>query len=359
LVRIYRDLGAEKSLVEQLEKHGIHSLRSLEDVETHIRESDEIIEKKRNLERTRILNEIQNLKKQHASLMEDRTSKIVIRQKILVEERVQLQEQLSKPRIPTRNPIKWIIRAYRRWKSGRRLRHLENHFMEELEKPLRTLTREIKSLEKETEFLENNIEGLIQERLYPEIIRKQRIDYVLKNVQTWISGARGERDVVEALRSLPDTYIIINDIKLQLDTPMMSEVGLRTKCQADHIVIGPPGLFNIETKNWSYESISRLDFRSPIQQIIFTGKALYSEVNRAIRKRRIKIKRHHWGERGIRVYNILAMVGAMPQTEFQHVKMLPVNRLKGYIEYFESIFKPDEVNEIANWIILATQDKRT
>ncbi len=62
------DLGAEKSLVEKLEQHGVHSLRSLEDVETHIRESDAILEKKRNSERTRILNEILALSMVHISM---------------------------------------------------------------------------------------------------------------------------------------------------------------------------------------------------------------------------------------------------------------------------------------------------
>ena len=86
-------------------------------------------------------------------------------------------------------------------------------------------------------------------------------------------------------------------------------------------------------------------------QIKFTGKALYRDLNRAVRRRKIRVKRHRWGERGINVYNILAMVGAMPKTEFQYVKMLSVERLNEYLKHFEPAFKQKEVESVANWIL--------
>ena len=54
----------------------------------------------------------------------------------------------------------------------------------------------------------------------------------------WNKGSWGEGAVGNALRTLPDEYHVIHD----LDTGFGN---------IDHIVIGPRGLFIIETKNWS------------------------------------------------------------------------------------------------------------
>ena len=109
-------------------------------------------------------------------------------------------------------------------------------------------------------------------------------------------------------------------------------------------------MFNIETKYWSQKSVQSLDLRSPVAQIRLTGKALWRDLNRAVANKQIRVKGHHWGERSIQVRNILAMVGAMPKTEFQYVKMMAVNRLKGYLEYFEPALNGSEVESISRWL---------
>jgi hypothetical protein len=40
----------------------------------------------------------------------------------------------------------------------------------------------------------------------------------------------------------------------------------------------------------------------------------------------------------------------MPNAEFQYVKILPINRLQGYLEYFEPVLQNQEVESITNWI---------
>ena len=49
----------------------------------------------------------------------------------------------------------------------------------------------------------------------------------------------------------------------------------------------------------------------------------------------------------------------MRKTEFQFIKMLSVDSFREYIEFLESIFSFEEINETTNWIILTTQGKRT
>jgi hypothetical protein len=56
----------------------------------------------------------------------------------------------------------------------------------------------------------------------------------------WFLGRTGESKVTEALKSLPDEYVVLNDIVLP-----------DRKGNVDHLLIGPNGVFVIETKNYS------------------------------------------------------------------------------------------------------------
>lgn len=66
------------------------------------------------------------------------------------------------------------------------------------------------------------------------------IDRELWNVRAWRRGADGERMVGEMLETeLPDAYCVFNDVCFP---------GRRANI--DHLVIGPSGVFVLNTKNW-------------------------------------------------------------------------------------------------------------
>ncbi len=58
--------------------------------------------------------------------------------------------------------------------------------------------------------------------------------------QNWVKGAEGERVVSEYLNDLPQDYYILNDVTIP---------GIYGNI--DHVVVGPTGIFVIETKNFS------------------------------------------------------------------------------------------------------------
>ena len=79
----------------------------------------------------------------------------------------------------------------------------------------------------------------------------KRIDVLKKMKQSnMYSGAIGEMDVVDALRELPDTYHVVNDLRFHLSPRFMINENLISHAQVDHLVIGPPGIFALETKCW-------------------------------------------------------------------------------------------------------------
>lgn len=60
----------------------------------------------------------------------------------------------------------------------------------------------------------------------------------LRHVERFFKGARGEEHVSELLTHLPDAYHVFNDF-------------LASGSHVDHVVVGPAGVFSIETKCWN------------------------------------------------------------------------------------------------------------
>jgi hypothetical protein len=274
----------------------------------------------------------------------------------LTNERNYLNDRVKALGVPSSNFFIRIFRVFLSWFAKRRLRYLETNFYREVNKPLVNLSSKIDDLETQIKNAQITFEDELLRRVGPHILKKENIDKALEHTGKWLVGARGEREVVQSLASLPDAFVVINDVILHFKPPLRTENGPRFQCQADHVVVGPNGVFNIETKYWSERSVQNLDLRSPVEQIKITGKGLWRELNGAIRNRHIKLNKHHWGDTNINVRNLLVMVGAMPDADFQMVKLLPVERLRGYIEYFDPVFEVDEVENIVFWITSASHD---
>lgn len=63
---------------------------------------------------------------------------------------------------------------------------------------------------------------------------------MLKESRNWYRGATGEQLVGADLESLPDDYHVFHDLRASVN---IAE-------NIDHMVIGPTGIFVVETKNW-------------------------------------------------------------------------------------------------------------
>jgi hypothetical protein len=152
------------------------------------------------------------------------------------------------------------------------------------------------------------------------------------------------------LEKLSDDYILINDFSYTFERPLYHKEQ-KTKIntiQIDHVIVSPAGVFLIETKNWSKESVQNLSLRSPIAQIQRTSFALFILLNRTAN---FKIIPHHWGERKIPIKSLIVMINNKPAAEFQYVKVLTLNELLGYIKHFKPSLTTEGVQEIADYLL--------
>ena len=76
-----------------------------------------------------------------------------------------------------------------------------------------------------------------------DVARRQRekAERLQKSAALWERGAQGEQAVARALAALPEGWIVLHDL---------SWPG-RQRANLDHVVIGPPGVFVVDAKNWS------------------------------------------------------------------------------------------------------------
>ncbi len=175
---------------------------------------------------------------------------------------------------------------------------------------------------------------------------------VVDSLYTQIAGAIGESAVVKELQKLSDNYILFNDFSVNFNPPIYNRKDNDRifSIQIDHLLVCNSGIFVLETKNWSKQSIKSLDLRSPVQQIMRTSYALFVLLNSESEYNRIKLDRHHWGNKQIPVRNIIVMINEKPKEIFKHVKVVTLNQLIGYITYFDTIFNDAEVKSIADYL---------
>ncbi len=126
-----------------------------------------------------------------------------------------------------------------------------------IETPFKTSKQKLNDIQK-------NKRLMIEQK--PQVIDQacKKVTYsynVITENKTFLIGAEAEEEVIEYLSQLPDNYHILNDVKLQFYKAIhWKEYNDYIKTsQIDHIVIGPTGIFLLETKNWK---VSDLDVKS-------------------------------------------------------------------------------------------------
>lgn len=207
----------------------------------------------------------------------------------------------------------------------------------------------IKKLTNKISNLKKNYEKILSTRCIESYKKLDFIKEIVDGLYTLIAGAVGENAVVNELQKLPDNYYLINDFSVDFNPPIYNkkENDRIFSIQVDHLLICQSGVFLLETKNWSKQSINSLDLRSPVKQILRTSYALFVLLNS---ESNINLTRHHWGSKKISIRNIIVMISEKPKEEFKHVKVLSLNELNGYIKYFDEIFSEAEAENIFNYL---------
>lgn len=203
------------------------------------------------------------------------------------------------------------------------------------------------------QFIISSPEDAVMQICSRQLGELDRKKSVIDQVNNSIYGALGEQKVVDTLRKLSDDCILINDFNCKFHPAIYTqkENDYIKSVQIDHILITRSGIFLIETKNWSQHSVNNPSLYSPVQQIKRANLALYIIIKRKFSNTNLLLKKHHWGDRKIPIRNLIVFINYKPIEEFQYVKILMLNDLLGYINYFKPCFSNEETQMIAGYLL--------
>ncbi|NHK33068.1 MAG: hypothetical protein FK730_17095 [Asgard group archaeon] len=342
-VHLARVIGESGSWLNFISEVGVE-FNSINDVNDFQSNWKRYIQENEHKERDKLQNEINQLNFQINEITRYYYRLIDERRKILLQEKKDIPDQIKQLENEQIKFFRKIINFFKKRKLRRRLNILETNFKNVLESPYRSHTLKIANLTEQRNYLTDNFENIIERKTYSFNINTKRIVDAIEEHKLLQLGAIGEQKAITELSKLPDSYTVFNDYELEFHRPLYrkQENEYIYSIQVDHLVVGPSGVFLVETKNWSKDSIMNLDLYSPVKQIRRASYAIFVKLH----GRKSNVFSHHWGEKKIPDKSIILMIGAKPREEFQYVKILSLQRLLGYIKYFKPIFSLEEVDGI-------------
>ena len=360
MCRTYNTIGSLASLKSHLKDNSILEFNSIK----------EVIDFQRSFETTRLrlISSYENLIKEEENLL-----KLELQE---LDSAIEMQKQQSKQRLsgeidklkqllinsiemaPTNLFLK-LPGIFRQMNLKRQIQYKEVNFNLNVRRSVDKLESTQRIKNKRYHFITAQFDEAVKESARKDLSELDRKKTVIDEVNSLIYGALGEHKVAKKLKALPDEYILINDFAVSLSPPIYNsqEDEYIKSIQVDHLLVAPSGIFVIETKNWSESSLKNLSLRSPVQQIKRTSFVLFMMLNNEMSNYRLKLNSHHWGNKKISIKNLIVMTKIKPKEEFQYAKVLTLDELLGYVNYFKPIFSETETQGIADFLLMVNDRK--
>lgn len=355
--KIYNTIGSLKTIQIELVKNNIDDFNSIDELITLKKEypiiKQNIIEKHNLLiqnEKAKLEKEINNFHFILESKITAAISNYNLKRRALFQEIEQLP--------PAKNKIIPSIIDY--WSNFIIWSKITLNYFEYKFKYFKIMVKtliETTNSKKRLKYFENNFTSAVAKSYDMELENVSKKNKVITHINNFIYGSIGEQKVVNVLKDLKEDYIVINDFNYTFNKPLNNkyENSIIKTIQIDHVVITPAGIFIIETKNWSTQSINNKDLKSPVTQINNLKYALSILLSKSIQLK-WSVNNHHWGNQKTPIRNIIVLTNQKTEEKYNYVKICTLNELNGYIEWFnnenqKAIYTSSKVEKIANYLL--------
>lgn len=359
MCKTYNTIGSLTSLKKHLEENNIHDFKSLKEV-INFQKSYSFLRQKLISDYEIFIENEKNILNENLPILEE----LIKNQRQQSELRFKsaianLHQELNiLTNYSSKNIFHRVISSLKKWNYKRKIRLRECSFENDVNKSIAELVNDYQIKQNRYQFITSNFEEAVKQSAYNQLFEIERKKRIIDNLNNYIYGAIGEQKVVKTLEKLSDEYFLINDFSVSFSKPIYNrrENDYIKSVQIDHILVGPSGVFIIETKNWSEKSLENFSLRSPVEQIRRSSFALFALLNNENSNFSLRLNSHHWGVKKIPLKNLIVLTNTRPIEEFQYVKILTVDELIGYVNYFKPIFSPSETKKITE-MILEINDK--
>ncbi|MGF7079327.1 nuclease-related domain-containing protein [Mucilaginibacter sp. UYCu711] len=264
-----------------------------------------------------------------------------------------LKHRLENLSVTKGNLIQTIICYIKKIRLKQEIDFHKHSFNSKISDAVENLAQEYNKKNDRFQFLNSSPEVAVMQSCSSELQELDRQKNIIDEINNSIYGAIGEQKVVRELEKLNDDYILINDFTCNFHPAIYNknENDYIKSVQIDHLLIAPSGIFLIETKNWSEQSLHNLNLYSPVQQIKRANFAIYRILNGEFSNQKLRLKEHHWGDRKVSIRNLIVLINHKPIEEFKYVKILTADDLIRYVSYFDPCFSKGETQMIANHLL--------
>jgi hypothetical protein len=347
MATMYNQVGALEELLRRINVAGINSLN---DIYEFWKDFDKNKNEVLSQTKESISNEIKDLEEKEEALMMryiERRQEAENRLEHNIQDLDTKISLLSKARLP--KVFNWVFSAMGVWLRYRKNRLVKN-FKALVEKDCRPVSLEIRDTKNLIQYLKDNFEVEVESRSQDDITRLKKTQAAILENKPLYYGAIGEEKTRIQLDKLPDSYCVINNYIKYFNPPIIDRKNNDPiqSIQVDHLVVGPTGLFVIESKNWSQQTISENRFFSPVRQVKRNGFALFARLNRLARHGYLPSFIGQEGVQQISPRKIIVSSKRFPEENVQFVKFMPPERLPDYITYGERVFSDQQIAELEN-----------
>ncbi len=188
----------------------------------------------------------------------------------------------------------------------------------------------------------NNLVSNKEKVINAECRKVSEAYHYLEQNKTFLIGAQGEELVIRVLSGLPEGYHILNDINLHFSPAIYRKATNDhiKSSQIDHIVVGPTGLFLVETKKWKSSDI-QLKSEDLLFQVRRSNFALWVFLQNYYQTKNMpKIRNVIVATQGFESYHKLD----------NYIDVITPDQLTSYITRREHIFFKDDIENLVSTI---------
>lgn len=215
-----------------------------------------------------------------------------------------------------------LLRWYNNWRRVPPLRHRLASLNDEPRRVAHPHATALASTRNALERVRSNPQAKAAQRVSQREQRLSRLQAVQATGEH--VGAMAECQMARILvRGLSDEFHLFHDVNVEADNWIFDGRERRKSAQIDHVVVGPGGVFVIETKRWSKAFTAGGDYYDPYRQVRWAGKLLHFALSKACGQK-------------IKVREVLATTGSLPNKPAEsYAKVCAPEGVCGYIRHFK------------------------
>lgn len=315
-INIIGESGSETFLKSRLIKKGIGGFESFTDIQYFKKHFKTILKTSTEEERKKLNSIIEALRSNEETLIKDLNEKKKQLQTSLIKEKQELMEgELTS-------------------KDQKRVKKIDKLLEKKIDKTFKKDQKQIKKTEKEITTREKKLEKSVEK----SVKDLHKAHNIIESNRAFVYGAVGETAAIKELRYLPKEYHILNEARLSFYKAIRwKKYGTYVKsCKIDHVVVGPSGIFLIETKNWSAQTLARAKF-TPHMQIERAGYIFFIHMINKFRRR-------------FPTYQIVATYRKLPEIAYKYVNQMTIRDIVNFILQKRDALTTTEIQKIVEWL---------